>query len=297
MKNLNQSLCVALGLCSLCQLALAGTFEWQADWGVFPNQLTNGMLLHTEGHVQTPVLVNGYLIISNAYVADRFYYYVPATNVAIPTNLTIEAEMRFVGGNSQYAYLTCAAIAFTTQTNAGNVLWIGPNEIFMATSPSNQMGAIAHVDTTSDFHLYRIEVDGTNTGNAVRVYQDGVLQLTSVLDDDTEFNGSVPRIDFGDTSQYASGYSGGSDWESFSNNAVSADSYYPPGLEIGSDRTLTLHGLLTKSYLVMASTNLTINSSAWDTVTNVTLEQLSFPFVDPDASNFTMRFYRAVQSP
>jgi hypothetical protein len=47
----------------------------------------------------------------------------------------------------------------------------------------------------------------------------------------------------------------------------------------------------------MASTNLTINSSAWDTVTNVTLEQLSFPFVDPDASNFTMRFYRAVQSP
>lgn len=53
---------------------------------------------------------------------------------------------------------------------------------------------------------------------------------------------------------------------------------------------VTLNGEPGRTYPIQASTNLT----DWLTITNLTLVRASGEFVDPAASNYSRRFYRAV---
>ena len=64
----------------------------------------------------------------------------------------------------------------------------------------------------------------------------------------------------------------------------------PPVFLSGGAVQITLTGLVGQTYPIQASTTL----SNWLTVTNVALTNTSVQFIDPSATNFPRRFYRAV---
>lgn len=291
MRKFQISLCAVVGSCLVLGSAGAASFDWQSSWGVFPSDLYHGMNLVNTSTPEVPLLTNGVLLISNNLNSEALYYITPPGNVLMPTNLTIETQMRVDSETSSVLYRTGAGIFFTTSSNIGNGLWIGNGLIFLLAGDGSMRGPSATVDTTNSFHTYRIEVAGTNTGNAVTVYQDGVLQLTGSLLNSASLNGATPRIGFGDGSIDASGTS---EWETFTANAslIPSTNLW---LSIASDSTLTLHGLPTKTYLIQAKTNL--SSPSWDAVTNITLPQPAYPFTDPQAGVLPARYYQAVESP
>jgi len=96
-----------------------------------------------------------------------------------------------------------------------NTLYIGAGEIFMATNSTHQRGVVAAVDTTNDFHLYRIEVVGSNANSLVRVYQDEAVVVGVIVQKTYQFQVASPRVRFGDVTKDASGATGGSQWKSF----------------------------------------------------------------------------------
>lgn len=272
------------------QQAGAATFEWKAIWGIFPDQLTNGMALFNGSTPEFPVLTNNVLAITNDQSAEALFYRMDPTNVLIPPNLIIEAEMRFTGGQTDEDSRAGSVILFTTTTNVGNALQVRQGQIFIGSGHATR-GPTAAVDT-ANFHLYRIEVDGTNQTSVVRVYQDGALRLTGSLYEDAPDHGSATRVIFGEASVLAYG---GSEWKSFKHNAALAPSSYPPSLSIECCSPLTLHGLVTKTYRVEAVADLV--STNWSPVTNVTLAAPAFTFIDAGASGLSKRFYRAVELP
>lgn len=288
MKNLLTYL-ACFSATALAIMSNAATFDWDARAGVLPDQLTPGMVLFNDSHPEVPMLQNGALIITNDATAEHIIYTSSDTNLMMPTNLVIEAEVRVLrvydasGGRRTASY-----IQFTTSTNVGNMLWLDAGEIFIS-SGNFTHGPGAFVDTTDTFHTYRIEVDGTTVDSPVRVFQDGVLRITGSVYQATPDHVD-PLIFFGDGSYYAWG---GAEWRSFRHNAAAMSSSVHPRLDIGPPQTLTVHGLPGKSYDIQAATNLT--ETIWASVTNLAFTTNDFGSVQVPVGGFSKRFYRAVQ--
>jgi hypothetical protein len=119
--------------------------------------------------------------------------------------------MKFISGTSSVPWRASAGIVFYTS----HFLWIGRNEIFLNDGSRQIKGPSASVDTDDAFHTYRIEVEGVNADDAVKVFYDGGLTLTGALfvaDEDEH-----PLIGWGDVDYFST--SGISEWQSFRHNA------------------------------------------------------------------------------
>jgi hypothetical protein len=143
------------------------------------------------------------------------------TNVTMPTQLVIEAEVQYVSGNAANECRSGVAIAFTTGYEQGGELCVERGDIFL-TQRGCTRGSQAQVNTDDTNHLYRIEVDNpTVLGSLISVYQDGTLVMTGVVSQDSDTWGPTPDVWFGDGSLSAYGTSR---WRSFYHNAATVPS-------------------------------------------------------------------------
>ena len=219
---------ITLALTSLLP-ACGAEYSWRASWGVFPDQVDPSVKLWNTNTIAPvrPVLAGTDLIIQTPAqfdgLADNYMYY-DYTNLTMPTQLVIEAEVQCVSGNSAKAGRPYVAISFTTGSGVGGLLGIEPGEIYLSLNQAVR-GWTAAVNTDDASHLYRIEADTPSvTGSPIRVYQDGMLVMTgAIAANSAPANnwGSVPDIWFGEGTDWAYGISR---WRSFRHNAAAVPS-------------------------------------------------------------------------
>jgi hypothetical protein len=186
--------------------AKAATNRWDAASGLRPDQMIYRWPLYSSGTAPLPVLSGDRLTFysTNAY-SDNEFYLQSGDMLAMPARLVIEAQVRFVSQATARADRTPACIGFVLQPGVGNGLWIGPDQIFLLKAPDATGGTNAVVDTDGGFHTYRIEVEGLAAGSAVKVYYDGTLTLVGTTYDSVYYNGTEPRVFWGDGTIHASG--------------------------------------------------------------------------------------------
>jgi hypothetical protein len=138
----------------------AATFDYEAHWDWYPEQFTAGMVLFNDSPTEAPILAGGALTINNDVAGEHIYYTLSGSNLAMPTDLWGEAEVRVIRNrDTSGGKRTASELHFTTSDHVGNILWLGVNEIFISYDEFTH-GAGAYVDTTTNFHTYRVEVDG-----------------------------------------------------------------------------------------------------------------------------------------
>lgn len=188
------------------------TSAWTAAAGL-PETACVPWVLHDTAEPEGPTIAGGVMTLGDDSDGEAMYYAHPPEALAFPTNLVIEATMRFVSGTSQQTGRTGAAVGFTLDDDRKNLLFIGDGVVFML-SAENTRGAQATVATTDAPHAYRIEAD-TVTGD-IEVFQDDVslFTTTTFLSPYDVENG----INFGEASLIAHATS---EWTSVTHNALS----------------------------------------------------------------------------
>ncbi len=210
------SACAAL--VALAGAASGATYSWNAASGLFPNQVDPTMVLTDTATPEDPSLSGGVLTLSTSANAELMNYQQTGPAIAMPAILQIDANLRWVSGNSfagPTSPRTPVNIFFTTSAGVGNTLFIGEDRLFLLGAP-DVMGPSVVVDTEA-FHDYRITVNGTAAGSAIQVLQDNIPVLSGTI-----FNGGVTlfgaeRVGFGDGTTLAQGVS---EFKSFSHNAA-----------------------------------------------------------------------------
>jgi len=197
-----KNIIIWLSVVALSISAHAANFDWEASSGVLPDQ--GGMIQFKNTTTNGPVLENGALNITTQNDPDEMGYEAYGTNVLMPLNLVFEAEVLVLSDSTQNPDRRSAGMWCAFSNLVGNTLWIGAGAICID-SANETIGAIAYVDTTSAFHTYRMEVEGVTSGSAVRVYQDGVLQLNGSLFVSATENSGGPLVGFGDGTTLAHG--------------------------------------------------------------------------------------------
>jgi hypothetical protein len=148
--------------------------------------------------------------------SQALYFEQNGAALSFPQSFVIEARLRVVSsatvGNT---YCPCE-IHWTPGNGVGNGLGFRAGQIFLWQS-GNTAATPVNIDTTNALHTYRIEVDGTAAGSAIRVYQDGSHVLSGTTYLDAGWHGSTPRIYWGDGTGQGSSVS---DWASFRHNAL-----------------------------------------------------------------------------
>jgi hypothetical protein len=203
----------SVALCAVSPLR-AGDAVWNASFGLLPTETPPPWLFY--GEPTNSVFLNpGFLRMETSPEFARATYFQEYNTLSIPTNLVIEARLRFVSGSSAVPGRAPAGIYFYPSKGVANWLWIGKDEIFVNAGARTNKGASASVDTDGSFHTYRIELHGLAAGSRFDVFYDGTFVLTGLLffdDEDQE-----PEIAWGDIAYEASGIS---DWQSFAHNAA-----------------------------------------------------------------------------
>ena len=272
-----------LAALSLPLTSNAATFDWKASCGCFPDQLTPGMSLYRDT-AEVPVLQDGALVISDSVPQQHLFYYLDSTNLLMPTNLVIEAEVRVLSNNDinpPDGKRTASYIQFTTSPGVGNMLFLDMDKIFISHAVY-ETGPGASVDTTANFHTYRIEVDGIMEYSPLRVYQDGVLVITGSLYYGVPQDHSDPVLYFGDGTFHASG---GAAWRSFRHNAAATPSstFIQSPLSVGTNFTFSFCTVSNQSYTVQQNTNLA--TTDWTFCTNFLGSGSPCQFLTPASSN------------
>jgi hypothetical protein len=205
---------VCTGSVFLCLTAPAATNAWYASTGLLPDQTTTNWVL-SDTAVANPALSGGIMTLATSANSEGMNYRQTA-NLALPSNWTIEFSAKFDSRNATANNNSSMAIFFTTASSVGNILYLRQDDIWLANGFLVR-GPAATVDTDNAFHTYRIELSGTTSGSAVKVYYDnGALPvLTHQLVTDATLNGGSQRIGFGDAT---AGDSGVSEWEYFWHN-------------------------------------------------------------------------------
>lgn len=166
-----------------------------------------------------PVLSGDTLVINTAEsAADQLAYYEVVGSSFVPPSgpISIEFKMKYGGGTPSVPARTSASVGIS-RGGRGNVLWIGPNNIFVWNG-LDVVGENAQVDTYSSYHVYRIEVDAA--GRDFSVFHDGIRVLNGQLFADASLWGATPTIYWGDATGNSSG---NSKWMYFKYNST-----YPP---------------------------------------------------------------------
>lgn len=207
-----------LVLSALCPFLIstaseATTTRWDAASGLYPTQI-GCPWTETNNTGVEPLIQGGALVIStSAPVTNNTYY--GQSSISIPTALVVEFRVKYVSSTSTESSRSAVALAIETEPYRGTLFFVGQDEIFFD-SGNLTRGGTATVDTDDSQHTYRIEVDaGTN---ALRIYQDGILQLSgsTFFDNVSPAWAGFPRIEWGEGSSAAYGTS---EWEFFQHNA------------------------------------------------------------------------------
>lgn len=199
-------------LCSANALAVDYNSTWQASSGLVPNESCPAWTLDDSASPEEPSLAGGLLILSTDQTAENMWYVQTGFDISIPDPLVIEATGRFVSGFSSSVARAPMQVLFTISPGVGNVLFIGPDLIFLNVDDSTR-GQSAAVDTDDAMHTYRIEV--TSVGS-ITVYYDEALTLTGSTFFNSSFNDTVPRVAWGDGSSFTYGLS---EWTRVRHNA------------------------------------------------------------------------------
>lgn len=194
--------------------SFAATNAWYASSGLFPDQTTTNWVL-SDTAVANPALSGGRMTLATAASSEGMSYRQTA-NLSIPANLTMEFSAKFDSRNTTANNNSPMAVFFTTAANVGNILYFGQDDVWFANGFLVR-GPGASVDTDSAFHTYRIELSGTTSGSALKLFYDNGATplLTHQLVTDATLNGATARIGFGDAT---AGDSGVSEWEYFWHN-------------------------------------------------------------------------------
>ena len=190
---------------------------WSAASGLLPDQVDSPIMqLSLNADPETPVLTNSTLLISTDERHEWMWYSCSGTNLDIPTNLVIEAQLRYVSGASVASGRSEPNIGFVVAPNVGGILFIDRDNIFLGHDVYDS-GTNAAVDTDDAFHTYRIEVDTSTPSGMITVSYDGVPVLTDHLLTSGNNVTPTPMIHFGDGTTWAYGQSL---WKSFCHNAA-----------------------------------------------------------------------------
>lgn len=212
-RALHTLILATTALFTIVPVATADDFNatYTAATGVLPSAACPAWTTNQAGG--TSSLSGGDLLISTTSASQNLTYKQSGAQLAIPQKLVIEAEMKLDSGSSSHTARAPATIMFATAPNVGNALNIEAGGIFL-NSANLTRGPSTSVNTTGDFHTYRIEVEGSS----VKVLYDGYLVLSGSTFTDATFNTSEARIAFGDGSIYALGVSR---WRAVRHNASS----------------------------------------------------------------------------
>lgn len=192
--------------------AKASIVTWQASSGITPDNISPPWALVDTADPETPVLAGGVLTLSTSHTSESMYYIQNGPSIDTSKAFFIEAQLKYVSGLSTQSYRAPIHIGFTVAQNVGTALFIGEDEIFLATSNTGVSSKIP-VLTTDDFHTIRIEYDGAG---GVEVFHDGDSKLTGSTFNSASFNGPQQRIYWGELSSHTYGTS---EWTSFVHNA------------------------------------------------------------------------------
>lgn len=180
------------------QVALAHDAGYDAASGQFPDELLCQPWVKSDtADPEEPALAGGILTLSTSLTSEGMWYKHSDTMLSMPAQLVIEARLRYVSGFADVSTRAPVLILFTTEQDRGNALFIGNGEIFI-NADNHLRDQTAFVPTSDAFHTYRIEVD-TVTGG-IQVLYDGVPALSGSLFVSAPFNGSEPRVLFGEGS-------------------------------------------------------------------------------------------------
>ena len=168
------------------------------------------MVLTDSSPTFDPVLAGGVLTLQTTG-AESMFYLQSAVNLAMPINLVIDFNVRYVSGTTTKPGETHIGIFFNTLDNVGGIVMVRLGSVASIAAGGAVRQTSAAV-TNDAFHAYEISVAGTALGSTFTVFQDSVPILT-----DTLSTVAVPtRVGFADGATAASGVA---DWKSFSHNA------------------------------------------------------------------------------
>ncbi len=196
--------------------------SWTASSGELPNQSCQYTLIDTSGF--NPVLQPNYLRLETLTLNRFMGYEHKGTRIQMPSQLVVDARIRFNGGTSNAVNQTGCGIVIEPVPDETIILYLEEGGIFLLATPSTR-GEEAAVATSDDFHDYRITVD-VATG-AVQVFYDGVLTLEGETYRFTASDGS-PSIYWGDPGNAAAA---SSDWMWLQHNAATVACGTPVGTE------------------------------------------------------------------
>src|SRR4026207_292285 len=128
------------------QSSQAGDAVWTATSGSFPTNANPSWLFYGEP-TNSVTLAAGILRLETSPAFARATYFQEFYALSVPTNLVIEARMRFVNGSSTTPARSAAGVYFYPQKGVANYLWIGQDEIFVNAGTRFQKGETAAVDT------------------------------------------------------------------------------------------------------------------------------------------------------
>ena len=204
-------LLTALTLCFMIGTALAEpefTYVYDAASGLYPDD-SCPTELYINGNSIFATVEDETLTISSTNRADYLYYFQMGENFEFPDPYVIEARLRIKSGNTSTYLRANAVIHGMIMPNYLQVLYIGEGEIFTMRA-SAARSKTYKIDTTSDFHTYRLEF--WQSGD-VSVYYDDEL----VIEDKPYFQYlPVRNILWGDDTNSAHGVS---EWQYVAHNA------------------------------------------------------------------------------
>jgi hypothetical protein len=205
---------MAIAVVCIPRSSRAAEATWSASSGSSPTAANPPWQYYSEPTGTATMTPDGLRLDTNPAFA-RATYFQTADQLSVPSNLVIEARVRFVSGSSDVVGHAPAGVSVYPGQGVANYLWIGKDEIFVNAGTRFERGDAAAVDTDDAFHDYRIELGGTTDGSPFRVFYDGALTLTGSLfpgDED-----QLPEIGWGDIAYDASGVS---EWQLFQHNGA-----------------------------------------------------------------------------
>jgi hypothetical protein len=201
---------VCLGLFGVCALPLQADFlvSWEAAGGVLPDTTSPPWELVSSAATLKPTLEDGVMTMSTSTDPEVMYYRIREYDMELPPELFVEIRARIISGSSSVP--SRGYVQLSVGTGAPGVfasLNIQHDEIFLVALIEGVETKVAStkLDTTGDFHTYRIEVSShAAVGAPVRVYYDGSLMIS----DKTYYSANeseVARIYFGPASRLSHG--------------------------------------------------------------------------------------------
>jgi hypothetical protein len=198
-----------------CPCTFAALVTWEASSGLYPHQISPPYTLFDTAAADPNLSAGVLTLTSSTSAMDVLGYDHSGAVLDVPLNLTIEARVRFVSGDSATPNRAPIGIQFVPAPGATNFLFIEGDAIFL-NNAGDVRGPSVVVDTDDSFHTYRIEVTGTGVGSPFSVFYDnGALPvLTGAL---ISSAATTPFIEWGDLSESAGGVS---EWQLFQHNAA-----------------------------------------------------------------------------